>query len=231
MKKIISLVLILIILMGMATISNATITEKTANINVAVNKQDVTIEDEVVVTVSWKDKMEAVEFLLGYDKDKLEYVSSSMDTDYIKVKDGKVEVVWISLNGKGINSITFTFKAKTKGNATFTISEALLADENVESPDSYKYNTKTLNIKEKEVKPEETTKPETPNKNDTTTQTPNNDKQTATETKKDTPTVQTTKKPKRYTQAGTNVTNYVIGAVVLTIIATFATVVIKLRRK
>lgn len=234
MKKIISIMTVLVIVLAMATVSNAAITEKTAKLNVSVSKSQVKVGDEVTVTVSWKDKMEAIDLELGFDKNKVEYVSSSMSEDYIatdRIADGVVQISWFSMNGQGKNSITYTFKAKANGDATFTTAEAILADENVESPEDYTYGKATLKIgTAEEEKPETNTEKPSTNteKPETNTEEPAQNTQKPANTEKPTT---NTNKPTKIPQAGVNVVSYVIYGLVAVAVITLGACIIRAKRK
>lgn len=209
MKKLISLVMILMLLVGMTTISKATITENVANIGVILSKEEVKVNENITVTVNWKDEMEAVDLMLKFDKDKLQFVSSSVGSDFVNAKNGSVQVSWISLNGKGINSIDYTFKAKKSGSVKFVTSEAVFADGNVKSPESYKYGVKTLKITDKA-----------------------NSGSNSTTNSKDKTTNNKGQKPTEYLQAGVNVVEYVATfATIIIAVSLLSAVIIKNRKK
>ena len=88
--------------------------------------------------------MQAADFVLNYDKDKVEYVSSSIGEDYLTndAANGKVKVVWISLNDKDMTKVSFTFKAKAEGTAKFSTEiDGGFANGEMVSPDTYDVTT------------------------------------------------------------------------------------------
>ena len=147
MKKLISLILVLALVLSMTTVVNAVV--ETADLKVSLDKTTAKVGDEVTVTVDWKEVMEAVDLELEFDEEKLEFVSASLPEDWIatdRIKNGVVQISWFSMNGQGITNITYKFKVIAEGDATFTTAEAVLADANVESPENYNYGTATLQI-------------------------------------------------------------------------------------
>ena len=147
MKKLISLILVLALVLSMTTVVNAVV--ETADLKVSLDKTTAKVGDEVTVTVDWKEVMEAVDLELEFDEEKLEFVSASLPEDWIatdRIKNGVVQISWFSMNGQGITNITYKFKVIAEGDATFTTAEAVLADANVESPENYNYGTATLKI-------------------------------------------------------------------------------------
>ncbi len=236
MKKLISLILVLALVLSMTTVVNAVV--ETADLKVSLDKTTAKVGDEVTVTVDWKEVMEAVDLELEFDEEKLEFVSASLPEDWIatdRIKNGVVQISWFSMNGQGITNITYKFKVIAEGDATFTTAEAVLADANVESPENYNYGTATLKISNATVEEpdaeepgtdEPTTEPEKPNTDEPTTDTekPNTDtNKPATDT--------TDEKPTTIPQAGANITQYAIIALSLVAIITLVAIIAKVRKK
>lgn len=236
MKKLISLILVLALVLSMTTVVNAVV--ETADLKVSLDKTTAKVGDEVTVTVDWKEVMEAVDLELEFDEKKLEFVSASLPEDWIatdRIKNGVVQISWFSMNGQGITNITYKFKVIAEGDATFTTAEAVLADANVESPENYNYGTATLKISNATVEEpdaeepgtdEPTTEPEKPNTDEPTTDTekPNTDtNKPATDT--------TDEKPTTIPQAGANITQYAIIALSLVAIITLVAIIAKVRKK
>lgn len=259
MKKLVSLMLVLALVLGIATSVNAVV--ETADIKVSLNKTTAKVGDEITVTVDWKETMESVDLELGFDKTKVEFVSSSISEDYIatdRIANGVVQISWFSMNGQGITNITYKFKVIAEGTAKFTTAEAVLADANVESPSDYKYGTATLTVAKETTggNTNNTTTTDTPNKDNTTntntpskdnttnTNTPSKNNTTSTDTpNKNTPTdtptdtsnknntTNTTKKPETIPQAGVNMIECAIVALVAIIAVSIVAVVVKSKRK
>lgn len=235
MKKLISLILVLALVLSMTTVVNAVV--ETADLKVSLDKTTAKVGDEVIVTVDWKEVMEAVDLELEFDEEKLEFVSASLPEDWIatdRIKNGVVQISWFSMNGQGITNITYKFKVIAEGDATFTTAEAVLADANVESPENYNYGTAKLKISNATVEEpdaeepgtdEPTTEPEKPNTDEPTTDTekPNTDtNKPATDT--------TDEKPTTIPQAGANIMGYAVTVLLIAAAASFVAIV-KARKK
>lgn len=235
MKKLISLILVLALVLSMTTVVNAVV--ETADLKVSLDKTTAKVGDEVTVTVDWKEVMEAVDLELEFDEEKLEFVSASLPEDWIatdRIKNGVVQISWFSMNGQGITNITYKFKVIAEGDATFTTAEAVLADANVESPENYNYGTAKLKISNATVEEpdaeepgtdEPTTEPEKPNTDEPTTDTekPNTDtNKPATDT--------TDEKPTTIPQAGANIMGYAVTVLLIAAAASFVSIV-KARKK
>ena len=248
MKKLISLILVLALVLSMTTVVNAVV--ETADLKVSLDKTTAKVGDEVTVTVDWKEVMEAVDLELEFDEEKLEFVSASLPEDWIatdRIKNGVVQISWFSMNGQGITNITYKFKVIAEGDATFTTAEAVLADANVESPENYNYGTATLKISNATVEEpdaeepgtdEPTTEPEKPNTDEPTTEPekPNTDEPTTDTEKPNTDTNKpdtdtTDEKPTTIPQAGANITQYAIIALSLVAIITLVAIIAKVRKK
>lgn len=180
------------------------------------DKKELSVGEEVTVTVDWTDGMQAADFILNYDKAKVEYVSSSIGDDYLTNDKaaGKVKVVWISLNDKDMTKVTFKFKVIAEGEAKFTTEvDGWFANGEMVSPDSYDVTThgvaavtlKAANANAATPTPEATQKPV-----DTTTPVPQ------TNTVKPVPTA-SAKAPTVLPKAGNGLNILVVIPVLLTI--------------
>ena len=130
MKKVVSLlVLVAVILVATSVFA--------ADATLSLSKSQVSVGDEVVVTINFPEKAESVDLTLNYDNSKVQYVSSSIEADYLADKGNAVAVSWFSVSGT--SSMTFTFKAKANGTAAFSA--------NVEEiNDGDPYNMKAVNL-------------------------------------------------------------------------------------
>ena len=96
-----------------------TVFAETLNINIKANKQKVNVGETVKITVSWDKGMQAADFILNYDADKLEFVKSDLEDDYINDRSGKLRTAWFSIDDTDKTKIEYTFKAKETGTAEF----------------------------------------------------------------------------------------------------------------
>lgn len=108
-KKISFLLLMFIILM------KVTIFADILNINIKANKEKVNVGDKVKITVSWDKGMQAADFILMYDSEKLEFIKGDLKDDYIHNENGKVKTAWFSMDDTDKTKIEYTFKAKKTG--------------------------------------------------------------------------------------------------------------------
>jgi len=157
---VIAFVAILVMLGGV--VNAASLTLKTTT-----DKKELAVGEKITLTVDWTDGMQAADFILNYDKDKVEFESSSIGEDYLTndSANGKVKVVWISLNDKDMTKITFTFKTKAEGEANFSTEiDGGFANGEMVSPESYDvktYGATAVTLKaSNENKPNSTQKPE-----------------------------------------------------------------------
>lgn len=166
MKKIISVMMILILVISMTSVVNAA--TDSVNINVKANNETVKKGENVTVTVDWGTKMEAVDISLSFDKSKFEFVSSSMSDSYYNVSNGVVLVSWFTADpNSAINKITYTFKAIDEGVAEpFKVSDVILTEGDLNTPTIGNVNSASVEVKSDSVadnqKPEINETPEEP---------------------------------------------------------------------
>ena len=142
-RKILLIALIFIVL------TQVTLLASTLNINIKANKSKVNVGDKVKITVFWDKGMQAADFILKYDENKLEFVKSDLQDEYINNTNGKVKTAWFSMDDTDKTKIEYTFKAKetgeteleTKVNGGFATGTLLM-------PTGYKEGKLQLEIKE-----------------------------------------------------------------------------------
>ena len=115
MKKKISIIFLLMIIL-----LNSVVYATTLNLDVKSNKERLEVGEEVVITVDWKEGMQAADFILKYDDSKFEFKSIDIENDFYKVKDSQIEVVWISLDDVDKTSMNVIFKALNPGKSSFS---------------------------------------------------------------------------------------------------------------
>lgn len=133
-----NIVVIILIFVIISFMINSTYAN-TLNIELNSNKQNVKIEENVTITVDWKEKMQAADYILEYDETKLEYVSASIEDIYInKTQEGQIGISWFSTDNKDLTKMTFTFKAKEAGETQIVAQiDCGFADGQLKQPDSY----------------------------------------------------------------------------------------------
>lgn len=148
MKKIVSIILLITILLGLVPIVNA---ETTDNVTFTVDKTTANIGDTVTVTLKTSQEVEAVDFSINYSQDIFEFISTSISSD--DMYDDKGDRVQIcAYNTKGFDTFTFSFKAKSKGIATFSTDiDALNIDQT--GTNQLPFENKTINVTVNELPP------------------------------------------------------------------------------
>lgn len=147
-KVLIMTLIFIIYLQGKIFASNLTLTLKT-------DKERYIIGDIIEVTVDWKEKMQASSFKIGYDSDKLEFISANInETFYNSKNEGEISINWVSFEENDLTQIKIQFKVLKAGNATIKIKEvSAFADGNLVTPTSYDISTegsKTIKLEAKD---------------------------------------------------------------------------------
>lgn len=136
----------------------------TLTLTVTTDKNNYKVSETINVTVDWKENMQATSFKIGYDSEKLEFVSASINENFYNKKNaGEISINWASLEGTDLTQIKLQFKALKEGETNVGIKEvSAFADGNLVSPTSYDFSssgTKTIII---EAKDETNSNPENP---------------------------------------------------------------------
>lgn len=106
---------ITILTMILITYLQISIFASTLKLNLTANKGKLKVGEEVKITVSWNEEMQAADFSLLYDAKKLEYVGSELEDYFINSTDGEVKTAWFSVDNIDKAQIEYTFKAKKSG--------------------------------------------------------------------------------------------------------------------
>lgn len=147
MKK--NVVKIFFLLFVLLASINSIIFASTLNLKIDTNKEKIKKGEEIKVTVSWSEAMQAADFSLKYDTNKLEYVNCDLEEIFINnnIEAGEVKTAWFSINNEDKTEITYTFKAKKSGKAEFeTIINGGFATGNLEIPSQYNEAKSTISI-------------------------------------------------------------------------------------
>lgn len=125
MKKILSLILLISILFGIAPIVNA---NASSNVTLTSDNSTVYIGDTVTVTFKIAQTIQATDFNIYYPNDILEFVSTSVyEEHYNAIETGTIKVS--TYETEGFDTFTFTFLTKAEGTATISTDiEALYID-------------------------------------------------------------------------------------------------------
>lgn len=142
MKKILSITFLLMIIL-----LNSVVYALTLNLDITSNKEKVDVDEEIVVTVDWKEEMQAADFILNYDSSKFEFVNIDIENDFYTIKDNAIEIVWFSLDETDKTSISVTFKALNPGKAKFSTEiDGGFATGELVIPDNYNTNSTTVKV-------------------------------------------------------------------------------------
>lgn len=110
----------------------------TLKLNITADKEKIEVGEEVKVIVSWNQDMQAADFSLLYDSNKLEYLGSNLEEDFVNATKGEIKTAWFSIDNTNKTQIEYTFKAIKSGKVNFTTKvNGGFATGNLEIPDSY----------------------------------------------------------------------------------------------
>lgn len=144
MKRVINILTIIfvqLVLLGTVTMAF------TLKLNVTSNKENLNVGEEVVITIDWKDGMQAADFILNYDSKRFEFVSIDIDDIFYKVEDSKVKIAWVSLDDIDKTSINIIFKALKPGKANFSTEiSGGFATGKLVLPDNYDTGSTTVKV-------------------------------------------------------------------------------------
>ena len=141
-------ILTLMIIMFMQISSFASILK----INLEADKENVKIGEEVKVTVSWNQGMQAADFYLIYDSKKLEFVEADIEDDYINAEEGNIKTAWFSMDDTDKTQIEYTFKPKKAGKVEIeTKVNGGFATGNLQIPNKYEEGNLTIEISQSPV--------------------------------------------------------------------------------
>ena len=92
MRKRYIIVILFLIILNLTCVVNA----NTLTLDLKTSANTISIDDEVIITVDWKEKMQAADFILEYDSQKLEFIESDIDENFTNTKDNQLLVSWFS---------------------------------------------------------------------------------------------------------------------------------------
>ena len=166
-NKILIISTILVVIISIFT--NSVYALENLNISITTSNSNAKVDDVIDIYVNWKEKMQAADYILNYDSDKLEFISANISEDNYSVKTlGKINVCWYSGSDE-LTGMTFKFKVIGEGEAYLNVEVEAFANENLERPSDY--NSIPLVIKDI-VKKDDVTPTPTPTPTITPTATP-----------------------------------------------------------
>lgn len=145
MKKAINIIFLLIILLSITT----SVYALTLSLEVTSNKEEVAVNEEIIVTVEWKEGMQAADFILKYDNKKFEFISVDIDNELLyKNENSQIKVAWFSMDDTDKTNLNFVFKALKPGKANFSTEiDGGFATGELVLPDNYNTGSTTVKVK------------------------------------------------------------------------------------
>ena len=117
------------------------------NLELNISQEEIKVGDKFTVTVDWEEGMQAADFALLYDNEKLEYIGSDLEDVFVSNNNNKLVVAWFSDNDTDKTKIEFKFKAIEEGKVALrTKVDGGFATGNLEQPDEYEEANKTIEI-------------------------------------------------------------------------------------
>lgn len=144
MKKVL-VILVILVLVFIPVCAYA----DTLTLDIKTNNKNIEIGNEINVIVSWNKEMQAADFYLNYDSEKLEYLKSNIDDVFINNEkdNGVLKTAWFSIDDTTKTEIQYTFKIKKSGTANFTTKVyGGFATEKLGMPDNYEEGELAIKI-------------------------------------------------------------------------------------
>lgn len=142
--KITILTLIIIMFMQVSLLA-----VNTLKLDLTTNNSKINVSEQIKVKVSWNQGMQAADFYLIYDSDKLEFIEADISDDFINNKNkGQLRTAWFSMDDTDKTQIEYTFKAKKSGTVNLKTSTESggFATGELRSPRNYKEANLTIEI-------------------------------------------------------------------------------------
>ena len=134
--KILSLVLFLVLLV------HVNVQATTLTLTTATDKNNYIVGDVVTTTISWNTGMQAAGFTVEFDEEYLTFTEASIDDNYYKIGNGKINISWASFDEIDFYNMTFKFSTIKEGNTQISVKNPYsFADGNLTSPDGYDCTT------------------------------------------------------------------------------------------
>ena len=133
------LILMLVLIISLQT----KILASTLVLNAKTDKDNYKVSENIDFTVDWKENMQAASFKIGYDPEKLKFVSASINENFYNSKiAGEISINWASFEGTDLTQIKIQFKALKEGKTNISIKQvSAFADGDLVSPTNYDIST------------------------------------------------------------------------------------------
>lgn len=143
-KKLLKIICFSVLLIPILQIN---IFANTLRLDIKADKEEVKVGEEIKVTVDWNIGMQAADFYLKYDSNKVEYVASDLEEYFINNENGVVKTAWFSTDNVDKTKVEYTFKALKSGEAIFeTEIKGGFATGNLRIPNRYENDKITIKI-------------------------------------------------------------------------------------
>ena len=134
-KLIVSILLIFIIIILSFNSVNAQVLE----LNIESSKEKIKVGEEFEIKIDWKEDMQASDFSLYFDNEKIKFLETDLDEAFIQEKQNCIKVAWFSTKNENKTNIIFKFKAIEEGEFEFKIKvDGGFATGALRKPDRYK---------------------------------------------------------------------------------------------
>jgi len=144
--------IILITILSLLMLNSTIFAVDKLNLEINVLKEEIKVGDKFTVTIDWEQGMQAADYSLLYDSEKLEYIGSDLEGLFVNDDGNKIMVSWFSDNNTDKNKMEFKFKAIKEGKVTLkTKIEGGFATGELVQPDEYNEGNKTIEILEGKV--------------------------------------------------------------------------------
>ena len=120
----------------------------TLTLNITSSKKSFKVGEKIEIVVDWQKGMQAADFILEYDTEKMKFIETDIGENYTNEKDNQLLVSWFSNNNEDRNSIKFQFEATDVGDIEIK-SKVLggFATGSLEIPDNYEEGNLQIKIK------------------------------------------------------------------------------------
>ena len=142
MKKIKSLICIFLFVLLLTT----TVFAQDLVLKLKADKTKVKKDDEITIEVNWEQDMQAADFSLYYNAEKLEFINSDIEDVFInKEEAGRIKTAWVSLDDTNKTNIKYKFKVLKEGKLEFSTNvDGGFANGQLEMPNNYKNDKLTI---------------------------------------------------------------------------------------
>ena len=137
MKKKFCFISIIVMLVMFFCVNNSLAEVDTLKIDITTSNPDAKVDDIIDVYVNWKQEMQAADYLINFDSDILEFVSTDdiPETNYNIIEPGKLRICWYG-NDEKMTGMTFKFKVLNEGDAKVSVVADAFGTENLEKPEN-----------------------------------------------------------------------------------------------